>query len=944
MTTLPSVPPAGRFLRKGALIGLAGLLACVSGKRTDLNTSTAATATTTAAPAPEAIPLPLPEENRFVREILVPGLREPMELTVTPDHNVFWIERKGWLQYYRAGTRKASRVKVPFDVFTGINDGLLGITLDPRYGENKFVYLFYSPAGETPKQHVSRFVFDENALELTGEKILLQIPTQREVCCHSAGSLAFGPDGNLYIGVGDNSSPRTEPAYVPVDEQPGRSAWDAQRTAGNTNDLRGKVLRIHPEPDGTYTIPTGNLFPKGTPDTRPEIYVMGARNPFRLSVDAKTGYLYFGDIGPDATKADWYGPEAYDEINLVKKAGNYGWPYFVGDNKAYPKYDFATKTAGTFNQPEAPVNTSPNNTGASILPPIQKPMIWYSYQASPEFPALGTGGRSAVAGPVYHYQPSDTRSNQFPEYYDNTLFIAEWMRDWIKAVRLDADGNYQSMEHFMPGSTFSSPMDMEFGPDGALYLLEYGKGWYSDNQDAKLVRISYVSGNRPPVAKAAASVRTGAVPLRVSFSSKGTGDLDGDALTCEWRLLNTDEVTSREPDPVFEFVQPGIYQTRLTVTDSQGNKAESVVEVIAGNTQPQIAVEVAGNTTFYWPAEKVKYQVKVQDHEDGAFPGGKIKPADLKIFLEYSAGGDNLSPLLTAQQHETAAQAEMLNHPGKVLMDQSDCRSCHAPDKNSIGPSYRDIARRYKDDPTAADRLAAKIINGGGGVWKREFVMVGHPSLSAKAASEMVRYIYTFAEEKPAPRQLQPGGTLTLAAPASGPADGSFLLMASYVDKGGPGVKPLEAKAVHTFRSPRIQAENYSGYGRFLKVIGKIEDGDSRYIGEVLKNGFVYYNDLDLTHIGSITLQYAGTKSGTTVEVRLGSDTGELIGSVAITPTGGKTNWQQGRIELKETRGRQNVFLVFRNEEKGGSLLSLDWIAFNKGKAVVPAGAKANTE
>jgi cytochrome c len=91
---------------------------------------------------------------------------------------------------------------------------------------------------------------------------------------------------------------RTIPAIIiPLTNAKGREAWDAQRTAANTNDFRGKVLRIHPEPGGGYTIPDGNLFPKGTQGTRPEIYVMGCRNPFRISVDAKRGWLYWGDVG-----------------------------------------------------------------------------------------------------------------------------------------------------------------------------------------------------------------------------------------------------------------------------------------------------------------------------------------------------------------------------------------------------------------------------------------------------------------------------------------------------------------------------------------------------------------------------------------------------------------------------------------------------------------------
>ena len=97
------------------------------------------------------------------------------------------------------------------------------------------------------------------------------IQTQRDQCCHSGGSLTFGPEGDLFISAGDNTNPFESDGYVPIDERAGRSAWDSQKSAGNANDLRGKILRIHPQADGTYTIPPGNLFPSGTPNTRPEI-------------------------------------------------------------------------------------------------------------------------------------------------------------------------------------------------------------------------------------------------------------------------------------------------------------------------------------------------------------------------------------------------------------------------------------------------------------------------------------------------------------------------------------------------------------------------------------------------------------------------------------------------------------------------------------------------
>ncbi|MCA1481210.1 sorbosone dehydrogenase family protein, partial [Bradyrhizobium sp. NBAIM08] len=143
-----------------------------------------------------------------------------------------------------------------------------------------------------------------------------------------------------------------------------------------------------PEADGSYTIPAGNLFVKGTPKTRPEIYTMGNRNPWRLTIDSKTGWLYWGEVGPDGSKDDLEkrGPQSYDEFNRAKKPGFYGWPYFVADNKPYHKYDFATKQSGEPFNPEHPVNYSPNSSGLNELPATTPAFIWYSKAPSDRFP------------------------------------------------------------------------------------------------------------------------------------------------------------------------------------------------------------------------------------------------------------------------------------------------------------------------------------------------------------------------------------------------------------------------------------------------------------------------------------------------------------------------------------------------------------------------------
>ena len=471
---------------------------------------------------------------------LADTLKDPMELAVAPDGRVFYAQRDGTVKLTKPGS-KESIIIAKLAVFTGLEDGLLGITLDPNFAKNNWVYLnrslpdtFKDDNGEKAgKIRVARFTLDGDKLDPASEKVIIEMQTQREQCCHVGGSLAFDKDGNLFVSIGDNTNPFDSDGYSPGDDRPGRRPWDAQRTAANANSLVGKILRVTPKTDGGYEIPKGNLFAPGTVGTRPEIYVMGNRNPFRISVDPKNSYLYWGEVGPDANGlSETRGPAGADEINQARKPGFYGWPLFVGDNKAYAKIDFterksfndaksaydksvkeaATKKlpkpepftkkfpAGevTFHNAEKPINSSANNTGIKELPPTQPAFIHYTHGQSARFPVVNAGGgRTAMAGPVYYFDKSNKSATKLPAEFDHTLFIYEWSRNWIIAVHLDADDNIAKnadgswkMERFCPNMTFKRPMDMELGADGCLYLIEWGSAW-GNNLDTQIVRIEY---------------------------------------------------------------------------------------------------------------------------------------------------------------------------------------------------------------------------------------------------------------------------------------------------------------------------------------------------------------------------------------------------------------------------------------------------------------------
>lgn len=501
----------------------------------------------TSAPPPPAWPPPESGFRRVVldEDALVDGVRKdtldnPMELAVAPDGRVFWVELTGTIKQWSPSTRTSKTIG-QVDVFhgraKGFEDGLLGIALDPKFPENGWIYLNHSIPGTIQDAHglkggiirVARYTLQGDQLDTAHPVRIIDIETQRVTCCHVGGSLAFDARGNLYISVGDNTNPFDSDGFAPIDDRPGHEPWDARRSAGNANALAGKILRIKPRPDGGYDIPDGNLFKPGTAGTRPEIYVMGNRNPFRISIDRRTGYLYWGEVGPDAsTPNERRGPAGFDEINQARAAGNFGWPFFVADNKPYVAIDFVQRQAWLDQKvaydkavkaaagqpvdvpkpapwpaadaeivrfdPAHPVNRSRNNTGIRDLPPAQPAFIYYPASPSTRFPVVGSGGRTAMAGPVYHFDPRLESPTKLPASLDHTLFIYEWTRNWIIAVKLDANDRIEKMQRFMPSTDFKRPMDLELGPDGCLYLIEYGKDW-GGNLDSRIVRIEAVPSN-----------------------------------------------------------------------------------------------------------------------------------------------------------------------------------------------------------------------------------------------------------------------------------------------------------------------------------------------------------------------------------------------------------------------------------------------------------------
>ena len=342
---------------------------------------------------------------------------------------------------------------------------------------------------------------------------------------------------------------------------------DARRTGQNTGDLRAKLLRITVKAGdiapaeensfgGAYTVPAGNLFPVGAARTRPEIYAMGFRNPFRLTLD-EDDVAYISDYSPDSqVPANFRGPAGTGRFQVVDEPANYGWPLCYQPDLPYYKWDFNTSTplpsaaAPEVNECDNPTR-GPQNTsrwvasggpavspGLEYGPPIKRSEIWYSYrdnQGPPNgplgtpcfeyyngswnnvlpspcpqlFPELFTGGVGPHGTAPYDYDPSNPSPTKFPPYYDGSFIIGEFTQDTMREVKLDSQGRVFKINQALncgpapplPTRPFlcDNPMDMEFGPDGNLYLLTYGDGFFNINPDAAMERFEYVKGKRAPV-------------------------------------------------------------------------------------------------------------------------------------------------------------------------------------------------------------------------------------------------------------------------------------------------------------------------------------------------------------------------------------------------------------------------------------------------------------
>jgi cytochrome c len=424
-------------------------------------------------------------------------VREPMKMALSQnaqgDVDVYFVQRYGMVRKYD-GTTKALSTLTDFNygsdsIASDRSEGLLGIALDPGFRNNGWIYLYFAIKNNW---RVARFTLQGSALNRSTEKAILRFSAS-SYSQHMGGALRFDWDGNLWITVGDNGGGTT----------PGSASAANPFQAANTNSYFGKILRIKPRafPDNqtpapgvgsTYDVPSGNLFPQGTAKTLPEIYVMGSRNPYTLDFDPVRKAVTWGDVGPDNYPGASDSSQWTEEHNFTTQPGNFGWPYWAGNQTSLQS------GGGT---PQNPVNNRTDNTGLNNLPPARPPIHRYVKNC-------------AVTGPVYYYDAASSSTVKFPPHFHGAWIFGDFNNEWIDAVTLNPSatgflGRMRVVNVSSSGSQLNALLELQMGPDGALYVLNYA-GYRTFTSATGILRVEYRGNCRPvtPLAETEGLKRT----------------------------------------------------------------------------------------------------------------------------------------------------------------------------------------------------------------------------------------------------------------------------------------------------------------------------------------------------------------------------------------------------------------------------------------------------
>jgi glucose/arabinose dehydrogenase len=514
-------------------------------------------------------------------DALVTTVAGPTALAFTPDGRLLVTTQAGQLRVYRAGTLVFDKVAIDLGprLCSDSERGLVGVTVDPQFASNHFIYLYYTfnlhnqcPVKEAtnpnnPVNRVARFVLgDDNLVAASSERILVDnIPSVEGD--HNGGDLNFGPDGYLYITIGDNNC-----------NYAGGLCGAGNEASRDEFILLGKILRITRDggipPDNPFLGPNSdrcNVTGRTIAGHRcQETYVRGLRNPFRMAFDPNnSGRFYINDVGQNR----------YEEIDLGQAGADYGWNCREGKHP--------NSTTGLCNP--APPN---------MVDPI------YEYAHSTGCAAI-TGGAFVPNG-------------LWPAEYDNTYLFADYVCGKIQRLTHNSNGTYTAAD-VVTGLGRSSAVAMLFGPYGstqALYYTTYAGGG----------QVRRLSTGGAPTAVLTANPRGGALPLTVQFSASGSQDPQGQALTYNWTfgdgavLTGTTSATTNHT-----YTAAGVITATVVARSASGlSSSPASVRLYPGN-QPPVPVITSPAAGFkFTVGQTITLQGTGSDAEDGTLAGSAL--------------------------------------------------------------------------------------------------------------------------------------------------------------------------------------------------------------------------------------------------------------------------------------------------------------------------------
>ncbi|HEY5805754.1 MAG TPA: PQQ-dependent sugar dehydrogenase [Candidatus Saccharimonadales bacterium] len=345
------------------------------------------------------------------------GLSEPTAIAATADTNdkrLFVAEQGGTIQTVKAdGTLETTPfLDIKSKIKSGGEMGLLGLAFHPKVADNNYFFVNYTDKNQNTI--VARYSIAKSTgrADPKSEKVLLKI--KQPYTNHNGGSLAFGPDGYLYIGMGD-----------------GGSGGDPENRTQDKNDLLGKILRINVDGD-SYTTPSNNPFAQG--GGKPEIWALGLRNPWRFSFDIKTGDMYIADVGQGS----------YEEINIQKttsKGGmNFGWRCYEGTHKFNTE---GCQQASDYTQPAIEYDHSENRcsvTGGYVYRGAKFPALTGKYFYSDYcggqvyYASESSGTWTTTTAATTSYKPST-----FGQDSSGELYLADYATGTIYHITATAN-------------------------------------------------------------------------------------------------------------------------------------------------------------------------------------------------------------------------------------------------------------------------------------------------------------------------------------------------------------------------------------------------------------------------------------------------------------------------------------------------------------------------